>query len=73
MNIRQEIVRPESGCFIRALYFIFIGWGVSLIWINVAWALNASIIGLPFGLWMINRNIEDWTDDEENGDYFKPF
>lgn len=39
----------------RALYFIFIGWWFSLIWINTAWALNASIIGLPLGLWMINR------------------
>ena len=55
MSLKQEIVRTEPSCLLRALYFIFIGSWVSLIWINVAWALNVSIIGLPFGLWMINR------------------
>ena len=61
MNLKQEIVRPEPGCFVRALYFIFIGWWFSLIWINAAWTLNASIIGLPFGLWMINRTAQILT------------
>ncbi|MBN1221314.1 MAG: YccF domain-containing protein [Anaerolineae bacterium] len=55
MDFRQEIVRPGSGCFARALYFTFVGWWFSFIWINAAWALNASIIGLPLGLWMLNR------------------
>jgi uncharacterized membrane protein YccF (DUF307 family) len=56
MSLKREIVRPEPSFIVRAFYFIFIGWWFSLIWINTAWALNASIIGLPFGLWMIN-----WT------------
>jgi uncharacterized membrane protein YccF (DUF307 family) len=56
MSLKREIVRPEPSFIVRAIYFIFIGWWFSLIWINTAWALNASIIGLPFGLWMIN-----WT------------
>jgi uncharacterized membrane protein YccF (DUF307 family) len=55
MDPRQEIIRQDPGCLWRALYFIFIGWWFSLIWINTAWALNAIIIGLPLGLWMINR------------------
>ena len=55
MSLKREIVRPEPSFIVRALYFIFIGWWFSLIWINTAWALDASIIGLPFGLWMINR------------------
>lgn len=40
---------------LRILWFIFIGWEVTGIWILVAWALNVSIIGLPLGLWMIDR------------------
>lgn len=40
---------------LRILWFIFIGWHVTLDWIVIAWLLNVSIIGLPLGLWMLNR------------------
>jgi uncharacterized membrane protein YccF (DUF307 family) len=55
MTINRETIRTNPPFWLRALYFIFIGWWFSLLWINTAWALNASIIGLPLGLWMINR------------------
>jgi uncharacterized membrane protein YccF (DUF307 family) len=40
---------------LRVLWFIFVGWHVTLYWVLVAWALNVSILGLPLGLWMLNR------------------
>ena len=40
---------------LRVLWFIFIGWHITLWWILVAWFLNLTIIGLPLGLWMLNR------------------
>jgi uncharacterized membrane protein YccF (DUF307 family) len=40
---------------LRILWFIFVGWHVTLYWILIAWALNVTIIGLPLGLWMLNR------------------
>jgi uncharacterized membrane protein YccF (DUF307 family) len=40
---------------IRILYFVFFGWWATGVWINVAWLLNATIIGLPLGVWMLNR------------------
>ncbi len=43
------------GCVARALYFVFIGWWFSEIWILLAWFFNATILGLPLGLMMINR------------------
>lgn len=49
------IERPGFPWMLRALYFVFIGWWFTLIWINVAWAANATVIGLPLGLWMLNR------------------
>ena len=55
MNVNREIIRSDPPFWLRVLYFIFIGWWFSLLWINTAWALNAIIIGLPVGLWMINR------------------
>jgi uncharacterized membrane protein YccF (DUF307 family) len=49
------IEQPGSSFLLRAVYFVLVGWWATLVWINVAWALNATIIGLPLGLWMINR------------------
>ena len=32
-----------------------LGWEIAAVWILVAWLFNITIIGLPLGLWMINR------------------
>jgi len=39
----------------RAIWFLFVGWWLTFWWIGLAWFLNATIIGLPLGLAMINR------------------
>lgn len=44
----------EPTLLVRALYFLFIGWWFSLVWLTIAWAFNATIIGLPVGLAMLN-------------------
>lgn len=46
---------PQAPFLLRALYFLLIGWWFSALWLTVAWALCASIIGMPFGFWMFNR------------------
>ncbi len=38
----------------RLVYFLLIGWWVSLLWANVAWFLCVTIIGLPIGIVMFN-------------------
>ena len=40
---------------LRVIWFFVLGWEITGVWILVAWALNLTIIGLPLGLWMINR------------------
>jgi uncharacterized membrane protein YccF (DUF307 family) len=50
-----EVGRPQQPFLLRALYFLLVGWWFSAIWIIVAWALCASIIGLVIGFWMLNR------------------
>ncbi len=40
---------------VRFLWFIFIGWWLGQIAIAVAWFFNVTIIGLPVGLFIINR------------------
>ena len=40
---------------IRALWFLFIGLWLGAVCTALAWALNLTIIGLPLGLYIINR------------------
>ncbi len=55
MNQHEFVERRSRPLLLRALYFIFIGWWLTFFWINFAWAANATVIGLPLGLWMLNR------------------
>jgi uncharacterized membrane protein YccF (DUF307 family) len=43
------------GFGIRAIWFLFVGWWLTFLWIGLAWTLNLTLIGLPLGLMMINR------------------
>jgi uncharacterized membrane protein YccF (DUF307 family) len=45
---------PQINVFIRAIYFLLIGWWLSAIWMVIAYALCMTIIGLPLGFWMFD-------------------
>ncbi len=52
------VVQAPSGgpnLLIRALWFLFIGLWVGAFCTSLAWLLNVTIIGLPLGLYIINR------------------
>lgn len=53
----STIVIRERGTnlLVRALYFIVVGIWFSGIWATIAWVLCVTILGLPLGLWMLNR------------------
>ncbi len=51
VNIQQK----QHGLFMRALYFIFIGWWAGWIWLNIGYFFVLTVIGLPVGLLMLNR------------------
>ncbi|MDG5777580.1 YccF domain-containing protein [Haloarculaceae archaeon H-GB2-1] len=50
-----ETARGQHSLVVRAVYFVFVGWWLSLAWANVANVFAVSIIGLPIALWMFNR------------------
>ncbi len=47
-------VQRNPGCLIQILWFAFVGWWAGQIWIGVAWLLMLSVIGIPFGVMMLN-------------------
>jgi uncharacterized membrane protein YccF (DUF307 family) len=55
--IVTNVKRPVNQVpfLIRVIWFFVLGWELAGIWILVAWFLNLTIIGLPLGLWMIDR------------------
>lgn len=53
----STVIQNESGpgCLIQALWFIFIGWWLGGLAMVLAWILNITIIGLPFGMVILNN------------------
>ncbi len=45
----------QNPFILRAIYFLLIGWWLSLIWSLLGWLLCVTIIGLPLGVLMLNR------------------
>lgn len=52
-----SVIVQERGpnILVRAVYFILLGIWLSGIWAAIAWVLCITVIGLPLGLWMLNR------------------
>ncbi|ADE04924.1 YccF domain-containing protein [Haloferax volcanii] len=47
--------RGQRSVVVRAVYFVFVGWWLSWVWANVAVLFTLTIVGLPVGIWMLNR------------------
>jgi len=47
--------KDGPGLLIRALWWLFAGWWLSGFVIGIAWAALVTIIGIPLGIWLINR------------------
>lgn len=50
--IQRTVTQPFP---LRALWFVFIGWWASLLWMLTAWAFSASILLMPIAFWMFDR------------------
>ena len=51
----QRIATEQTSFLVRALYFIFLGWWLSLFWMIGSYLLMLTVIGIPLGLMMVNR------------------
>lgn len=47
--------RSGPGLLVRAIWWLFVGWWLSGIVVAIAWIALITIIGIPLGVWLINR------------------
>jgi uncharacterized membrane protein YccF (DUF307 family) len=64
------VIRQERGAnlLLRAIYFVVFGLWFSAIWAAAAWVLCVTVIGLPLGLYMLNRLPQVTTLRPQRGD-----
>ncbi|MCB0015140.1 MAG: hypothetical protein KDE34_24660 [Anaerolineales bacterium] len=70
VTLKNNMIKSNELPFlVRALWFVVIGLEATFVWILVAWALNLTVIGLPLGLWMIDRVPQVLTLKSRTGGY----
>ncbi len=51
----RELRPKQQNILLRILYFLLIGWWFTGIWIAIAAALAATILGIPIAFWMVDQ------------------
>ena len=54
-TVTTSQTKSGPGFFVRALWFIVVGWWASGIASALAWLVGLTIIGLPLTFWIFNR------------------
>lgn len=55
LTIIEESTADQHSFFLRAGYFVLIGWWLVAVWLVLAYLLALTIIGLPLAFLMFNR------------------
>jgi len=59
--------RKQHSLVVRTLWYLFVGWWATGLWLSAAWLLSVTVIGLPVGIKMINAVPKVLTLKERSG------
>lgn len=51
---QPTVVKEDRSLVVRAVWFLFVGWWATGVWLSIAWVLLLLIITIPLGIKMIN-------------------
>jgi uncharacterized membrane protein YccF (DUF307 family) len=54
-GLQSPATRSRVPFVARAIYFVLVGWWLSLLWVELAWLASALLLGLPLGFLMFER------------------
>jgi len=52
VTVMQYADRAQRPLWLRALYFVLVGWWAASLWLVLAWLISITIILMPVGFWM---------------------
>jgi uncharacterized membrane protein YccF (DUF307 family) len=44
----------QPSIVVRGIYFVFVGWWLSFLWMTAAYVVSLTVVGLPVGIKMYN-------------------
>ena len=47
--------RTQVNLFVRIIYFVLVGWWLSGAWLQLAYLVALTVVGLPIAFWMFDR------------------
>jgi uncharacterized membrane protein YccF (DUF307 family) len=54
-SAQSSVYRRGPNLLVRSTWWLFIGWWASGMTVGVAWVALITIVGIPLGIWIINR------------------